>query len=98
MYVGDVYPLLPDFFDLSPPFVDLDALNQPTMLQERRFIVLAMINSIRQIFGSNPVYLDDKLNNLAQNYSSILVQTNSLSHFDSQGRSPNDRAIIAGIT
>jgi len=59
--------------------------------------VLTLINNIRRLFGSNPVVLDDKLNNLAQNYSNVLVQTNTLSHTDSQGRSPNDRAVIAGI-
>ena len=67
------------------------------MLTDRRFVVLTLINKIRQLFGSNPVYLDDKLNNLAQNYSSVLIQVQTLSHVDSQGRSPNDRAIAAGF-
>lgn len=27
VYVGDIYPLIPDFMDLNPTNTDLDALN-----------------------------------------------------------------------
>jgi len=55
IYVGDSYPFLPDFLDVSPGYNDIEALNQPVLLQDRRILVLALINNIRRAFGSRPV-------------------------------------------
>lgn len=57
-----------------------------------------MINEVRKRFGAPRVYFDNKLNNLAQNYSSLQVQQNFYGHIDLQGNTPSQRAQAAGIT
>lgn len=32
LYNGDIYPLVPDFLDLTPSYIDLAALNQPSLI------------------------------------------------------------------
>jgi uncharacterized protein YkwD len=83
--------------DLNPSYIDLAALNQPTLLADRRKLVLNLINSIRSSYGVSALYLDDSLNNLAQNYSALEIQNNFVSHIDNQGNSPDQRAAKAGI-
>ncbi len=83
--------------DLSPNFIDLAALNEPTLLADRRSMVLQLINNIRNAYGAQSVYLDSNLNNLAQNYSLAQIQGNFIGHIDRQGRSPSQRAIAANI-
>ena len=92
-----MYPLLPDFRDLSPSNIDLIALNEPSLLDSRRSLVLTLLNSIRNSYGVPSLYLDGKLNDLAQGYSSKLVQYRYVGHTDPQGNSPNQRAAAAGI-
>ena len=41
--------------------------------------------------------MDDALNDLAQNHSQNMINSNFFGHFDLQGKSPNDRARAAGI-
>ena len=96
VYVGDIYPFLPDFRDLSPRFFDRNAFG-PTILSERRFLVLDMINTIRSKFGAEAVFMDDALNDLAQKHSQNMVSQNFFGHFDPQGNGPEDRARAAGI-
>ena len=83
--------------DLSPTYIDLAALNEPSLLGDRRSLVLQLINNIRNAYGASSIYLDNNLNNLAQNYSLAQVQGNFVGHVDRQGRSPNQRARAAGI-
>jgi hypothetical protein len=97
IYVGDLYPLVPDFVDLSPSYIDLAALNQPSLVDDRRSIVLNLLNNIRNSYGVSNLYLDKNLNNLAQNYSAIEIQYNFIGHIDKQGNSPDQRAAAAGI-
>lgn len=97
IYVGDIYPLVPDFADLTPKYIDLAALNQPSLIEDRRALVLDMINNIRSTFGVGRLYLDKSLNNLAQNYSAVQIQYNYVGHVDMQGRNPGQRAVAAGI-
>lgn len=40
IYVGDIYPLVPDFVDLSPKYIDLAALSQPALIEDRRSLIL----------------------------------------------------------
>lgn len=97
IYVGDIYPLVPDFVDLTPQYIDLAALNQPSLIEDRRTLVLYLLNSIRSNYGVGSLYLDKNLNNLAQNYSAIQIQNNYVGHIDRQGNNPNQRAAMAGI-
>jgi hypothetical protein len=39
IYVGDIYPLLPDFIDLSPASPDAFALSQPYDIDSRRSLI-----------------------------------------------------------
>lgn len=97
LYNGDILPLVPDFLDLTPPYIDLAALNQPLLIQDRRSLVLDMINTIRSTYGVGDLYLDNNLNALAQNYSAVMIQNNFISHIDLQGHTPSQRAAAAGI-
>ena len=87
VYVGDIYPFLPDFRDLSPKFFDRNAFG-PTILSERRFMILDMINTIRAKFGAEAVFMEDKLNGLAQKHSQNMVSQNFFGHNDPQGNRP----------
>lgn len=57
-----------------------------------------MINDIRKKFGAKILYLDNKLSDIAQNYSMIMIQQNFVSHVDKQGKGATQRALAAGIT
>lgn len=97
LYNGDIYPLVPDFLDLTPSYIDLAALNQPSLIEDRRSLVLDMLNTIRSNYGVGNLYLDKNLNALAQNYSAVMIQNNFISHIDLQGNTPSQRAATAGI-
>lgn len=98
VYVGHILPLIPDFVDLRPTSIDQNALSSPTLLEDRRNLILSMINQIRQTFQAPPVYEDNLLNTLAQNYTGMMITDGFISHIDRLGRSPQDRAIAIGIT
>ena len=98
IYVGDILPLLPDFLDLSPGYADKNGLQQPTFLADRRQLVLNLINNVRLNYGANLIYEDAALSNLANTYSQAQISGNFFGHIDLNGRSPNDRALAAGIT
>lgn len=97
LYNGDIYPLVPDFLDLTPSYIDLAALNQPSLIEDRRSLVLGMLNSIRSHYGVGNLYLDKNLNAVAQNYSAVMIQSNFISHIDLQGNTPSQRAAAGGI-
>ena len=56
-----------------------------------------MVNNVRKQYGVEAVFMDPKLNNLAQNYSQAMINGNFFGHYDLQGNSPTDRARAAGI-
>lgn len=97
IYVGDIYPLLPDFKDLSPKFFNRNSFGVPSILSERRFYILDFINTIRSQFGAEAVFMDNNLNTLAQDHSQNMINKNFFGHVDPSGKSPNDRAKAAGI-
>ena len=97
VYVGDVYPLLPDFLDLAPASPDAAALNEPSDIDSRRSLISALINSVRSQYGVSSVYIDNNLNSLADSYSSKLIQQHIFSHIDKDGSTPSTRARSAGI-
>jgi len=98
IYCGDIYPLIPDFVDLSPGYTDTSALQEPALLTDRRQLVLDLINKKRSYFGASPIYEDSNLDSLAQNYSQYMISANFFGHYDPSGRSPKDRALAANIS
>ena len=97
VYVGDIYPLLPDFVDLADPVYLRKNNGTPSILSSRRFMILDMVNTVRKRYGVDAVFMDETLNNLAQNYSQTMINGNFFGHYDLQGQSPNDRAKKFGI-
>lgn len=97
VYVGDIYPLLPDYKDLAPKSFDKNAFGFSTILSSRRFVILDMVNKIRKQYGAEAIFMDSKLNELAQNFSQSMINGNFFGHYDLQGRSPSDRSKAAGI-
>jgi hypothetical protein len=49
VYVGEKFPLLPDYHDLSPEFIDVSELNKdiPKSLEGKREFILEKINEKR---------------------------------------------------
>jgi uncharacterized protein YkwD len=74
--------------DLNPKYIDLAALNRPSLLDSRRSIILMLLNDVRRSFGQSNLYLDSKLNDLAQAYSATQIQNNFVGHYDNLGRGP----------
>ena len=60
--------------------------------------MLDLINEKRAEFNVQPVYLDDTLNRLAQNYAEDMVRRNYTGHVNPEGEDPSDRARKMGIT
>lgn len=87
VYVGDVYPLLPDFVDLygkSAPVTSDDLATQ-------RSYLLGKINETRANYGVEPVYIDTSLNEFAQAHSTDMAENLFVGHTGTDGRGPNDR-------
>ena len=59
--------------------------------------MLNLINNIRAEYNVDPVFMDNKLNSLAQDYSALMIRDNFIGHYDRQGRGPGDRARERGI-
>lgn len=89
VYVGDIWPFLPDFRDLSDKKFDTRTLNYPSDIASRRKLVLDLVNIARQRFGVNPIVGDARLDNLAQDHSQNMINKNFFGHVDPQGRSPS---------
>jgi len=83
--------------DLSPGYTDKNALQEPSLLLDRRQLVLDLINKVRFNFGANAIYDDSNLSNLAQSYSQAQISGQFFGHIDPSGRTPQDRAKAAGI-
>jgi uncharacterized protein YkwD len=84
--------------DLSPGYSDTSNLQEPQLIDDRRLLVLNLINQVRSSFGANSVELDDSLDNLAQSYSQAEIAGNFFGHIDPQGRNPNQRALAVNIS
>lgn len=95
VYVGNLVPLLPDFFARNPsklsaaPLADLaDARNQ----------LLDLINRDRLAHGVPAVILWDELSRVAQAHSDNMATANFFAHKNPAGKSPDDRRKGAGIS
>ena len=93
IYVGNIIPLIPDFFDLNERTYYKDTFN----LNSERTKLLNLINQSRTDFGLDPLILDDQLNTLAQAHSDDMKTNDYFSHYDLNNKTPEDRRIALGI-
>lgn len=94
IYVGDVVPLIPDYFDLNERKIFSGNVNLNSMRQE----MLNEINQAREEHGLDSIVLSDELNDLGQEHSQDMKDNDYFSHINLEGESPDDRRIAAGIT
>lgn len=94
VYVGNIIPLIPDFFDLNERKYYKDSFN----LSNERTKLLKLINKSRADHGLAEITMDDKLNTLAQEHSEDMKTNNYFSHYDLNNKTPEDRRIELGIT
>lgn len=94
IYVGDIIPLIPDFFDLHERTSYKDNFD----LNNERTKLLDLINQSRTDHGLNPVAMTTQLNTLAQNHSDDMVANHYFSHYDLNNKMPEDRRIALGIS
>lgn len=88
IYVGQVIPLIPDYFSLNPPELDKSPLVDLAKAREQ---LLKLINKDRATYGLSPVALSNALNNIAQKHSQNMVDLNFFGHTDPDGNGPDDR-------
>jgi len=87
VYIGNIIPFIPDFFDLQDPLETTEKLN----LDEARTELLGYINDERLSKGLNSVSLRSDLNILAQNHSNDMKIRNFFSHINPDAETPEDR-------
>lgn len=93
VYIGDIIPLIPDFFDLQDPFEETYTLD----LNAKRNELLNYINVERAAHGLSFVTIRDDLNTLAQNFAADMVDRHFFSHIDPDGGNPDTRRKDLGI-
>jgi len=93
IYVGNITPLIPDYFDLN----ETNSYTGTFNLNNERQKLLDLINKDRTDYGLNQVTMDSKLNILAQEHSDDMKTNNYFSHYDSQNRTPDERRVAMGI-
>jgi len=93
VYIGDIIPLIPDFFDLQDPLETVEDFN----LSNYRDELLNYINVERASHGLNSVEMRTDLNNLAQDYADYMDEERFFSHIGPDGSTPDTRRIDAGI-
>lgn len=94
VYVGDIYPLIPDFFDLN----ERKLFKGQFDLTSERNKLLDLINKSRTEAGLKTIVLDDTINTLAQNHSDDMKANNYFSHYNLSNQTPDDRRLKLAIT
>lgn len=100
IYVGDSYPLVPDFVDLIDANYDQDGdFNaQPQTVSEQKELLLTLINAFRWYFNVQPVTLDEQVSVIAQAHAEDMIKKNYFDHLNPwTNEGPQDRARKAGI-
>lgn len=93
VYIGNGYPLTPDYFDLHENDPVPDSYN----LTDYRTQLLKLINDDRAKAQLSPVTLDLPLNSLAQNHAQDMLTRNFFGHINPDGQTPDDRRLEANI-
>jgi len=93
IYVGNIIPLIPDFFDLT----QREFLEGSLSISEARSELLAYINASRQEHGLSQINTTTSLNSLAQAHAKDMADNNYFAHVNLEGESPEDRRIAKGI-
>jgi len=93
VYIGNIIPFIPDFFDLQDPLEVTDYLD----LSNAREELLTYINFERATQGLNAVSMRDDLNYLAQAHSQDMFSRNFFSHINPDNESPEDRRIRINV-
>lgn len=93
VYVGNVLPLIPDFFDLNMRSFFSKTFNLDSLREE----LLKGINESRKAQGLSSVSLNEDLNGISQSHSNDMVENNFFGHINTQNQSPDERRIAAGI-
>lgn len=94
IYVGNFIPLLPDFFALHEPALDVGSLED---LGQARHELLVLINADRAANNASPVTLAADLNSIAQAHSADMVVRNFFGHVNPSGETPDNRRKNAKI-
>ncbi|MFA5820829.1 MAG: S-layer homology domain-containing protein [Candidatus Gracilibacteria bacterium] len=93
VYIGDKFPLIPDYFDLNERALFSGTLN----INDARNEFLNYINQGRTEAGLSTLALDTDLNNIAQEHATDMASNNYFAHDDLNGASPEDRRLAADI-
>lgn len=88
VYVGNVTPLLPDFFALHPPELDTSPIENINQLQQS---LLSFVNADRRSMNLPEVSLNTQLNGIAQAHSQNMFNLHFFGHVNPAGENPNDR-------
>lgn len=87
IYIGNIIPLIPDFFDLQDPDELTDSIN----LGEFQNELLTYINNARLEQGLGTVKLENSLNTLSQLHTDDMKENNYFAHINLAGETPDDR-------
>lgn len=94
VYVGDIIPLLPDYFDSNERQLYSGALN----LNSKRTELLNLINEGREDQGLSPITLANDISDLiAQPHAEDMANKDYFAHVNLENKTPSDRRISAGI-
>jgi len=93
IYIGNIIPLIPDFFDLNQRTLYNESTSKSTLRQT----LLNLVNTERKKAGLNPIELNDELTTLAQAHTDDMSANNYFSHVNLDNETPEDRRIEAGI-
>lgn len=95
IYVGNVYPLLPDFKDVLRTYPPHFRMGNMELMRQK---ILQWVNEDRKKHGEKTVILDPLLNTLAQSHADDMVARGYFGHTSPEGETVRDRAKAAGIT
>lgn len=88
IYVGNEFPLLPDYFALHPPVLETAPI---VSLSQSRQELISLINADRGAHGLSSVSLSEPLNIVAQAHSEDMVSRSFFGHVNPSGQAPDDR-------